>query len=230
MEIRFYTANVINSKVQGDVDLQDAPLLEGSGKPKFGLKGYYSAPALSFALRPTIVEAMKSKKVVAFLEVTVSNLNDRLTPEMQKSFSTTNMKPEELPHCDLLHINRISSALRKEIVEILQDGADTAEKRLALSKVTSDRYLIDYIKMHPTAIDQLHENSKFSHLKVIIFPTGNDSRTEYMTNLYQANPENVKIKEVNPIKGVQFQLPAEIAMINNTLSSPAHSPAITMNM
>jgi hypothetical protein len=217
MEIRFYTANVIDPKSSnGKHIIEDAPLFEGASKPKEGLLGYHLPQVLAQALhRRTLAEADAQKKVIGFVEITISGLNQDIHESENLKFAASNMKSEELPYCDLLHLNRISAGLRNEIVEILKAKASTTEQRNELDNITADRFLAGYIKKYPESVDIIHEDERFKHLKVILFPSGNDSVTAYMVALYGAAPENIKIKEIQAVKGISFVMPDSVIIKDN---------------
>ena len=207
MEIRFYTAKVIDpTKDSGAIDLTNAPPLEGAGAPEIGLLGYHKSSGLSKALARILLEAVQNKHVVAFAEITVSNLKRNLPGEDSK-INVANMKPEEVPHCEIMHLGRVSASLRQEIVEILKSHASTQVQRKKLDEVTADRYLMDYITMYPKSVDHIHADERFQHMKVIIYPTGTQIASEFMVALYGAAAEDISVKMIKAVKDIEFKVP-----------------------
>lgn len=224
MEIKFYTAQMINPlHDKGDVEIKDAPLFKGASAPANGLLGYHKSHSLSLAMRSLIHEAVKKGSVLATIEVSVANLKKE--DPKGSSINVASLKPDEVKHCEVMHLGRVSAPLRQKIIDILKDHAVTAEQKVKLANITNDRPFLEYLKMYPSSMDVLHAHPEFSHMKVIVYPTayydsvtGKES-TEFMVALYEASPQDVSVKPIMALKDVNFVIPADILKVEQSLSS-----------
>ena len=204
MDIRFYTAQTIKNQERGTIEAENAPALEGSALPTMGMVGYHEASALAIASRQMVMDAMKRKNIFVTLDITISNLNNEFPNG--KKINIASMKPDEVQHCDILHLGRISAPLRQNLVEFFRSIATTAEQKIKLANINNDASFCDYIRLYPSVVDALHQHEQFKHMNVIIFPTGEQSSTRFMISLKGAAPENISIKPIGPVKDLSFKL------------------------
>lgn len=208
MDFRFYTAQLeIPGVSKGDVAGKNAPLYPGASGPKQGWLGYHKASALSIALRDLLVKAVKSGAVLVTLDVTVSNL--RSEDDKGNKLKIASMKPEEVKFHDAIHLGRLTAPLRQKMVDIFKGVATTAEQKVMLANITNDEPFKEYIKLNPSVIDVLREHDDFKHLKVIIYPSGGPDTTEFMVSVKGVPEEDIHIRPIGPVKGINFKPPQE---------------------
>lgn len=236
LEIRFYTGNLIDpATTTGVVEVGQAPVLNvvDALMPRVGMLGYHRAAGWSLAMDRAIIEARQKRLILCPIEVTLSGMN-RSFPD-GKEINVATMKPDEVEHCELMHLGRVSSEVGSIIGEVLRKGytklAAAAESSLdlsddavrseqakllhlsnqaltLLSKVNTIPALIDFVCKHPRSVDMIHDDPMFKHMNIIQFPTGPIGRSvEYMTSMINANPNNLSIKTFGNLPSIQLVIP-----------------------
>ncbi len=214
MDIRFYTAQMINPTIdKGVIEVKNAPFLTDATGPEHGLLGYHKASALSIASRNLVVAAIKNKSIFVTLDITVANL--RSEDDHGNKLKIASMKPEEVKFCEVIHLGRLTASLRQNMIDIFKSVAVTAEQKVMLANIYNDEPFKEYIKKNPSVIDTLRNHDDFKHIKVIIYPSGGPDTTEFMVSLNGVEPDNVFIRPIGPVKGVEFKVPSSILNHSN---------------
>ncbi len=138
LEIRFYTGHLIDpATTTGVVEVGQAPVLNivDALMPTVGMLGYHRAAGWALAMDRAIIEARQKRLVLCPIEVTLTGMN-RSFPD-GREINVATMKPDEVQHCELMHLGRISSEVGGIIGEVLRNGfsklAAGAERALDLS-------------------------------------------------------------------------------------------------